>query len=103
MTDEKDKPKEKAKEPTIEETRKTLLKEMDFPCQVAEKLKRLKDAGMLDATTEMDMRKVIDENVRAVMGMPPKPVQPAYQPPQPVAQPMPPTQPPTDWRPQPAR
>lgn len=75
------------KEPTIQEMRKAVLSDLEFHAATADKFKRMKDAGLLDNTTEREMKETMDQGVRQILGMAPKPAMPVYTPPAPAAAP----------------
>ena len=83
MPKEETKEAKEPKKPTPEEQRKSLLKEMEFHASMADKMKRIKDAGMLDMDTERQVKETMDSVIRGTLGIQPKPPAPIYTPVQP--------------------
>jgi len=85
---EKEKEKEiKPKEPTVEEQRKELKNELGFFRDITNYVKQMKDNGCINPMIETDVKNMIEERVRQILGLPAKPAVPQYIPPQPAGPP----------------
>lgn len=85
---EKEKPKKEIpKEPTKEEIRTNVINDLTFVRNITNYVKQMKDNGCLAVSVETDIKTMIEEQARAILGLPSKPVPVPYSPP--VATPTP--------------